>query len=424
MSKRTRQDTRALDAYRLDTLKFAVLARELFAAAETNSVGHIYLPELVALLQHIAWESNWQTSPAQIGAMAHQAVQDYGVEMGDSLTVQDFGTLLCVEPWAGLLPLWKGRELAHTVATVQCAASREKSCQTNLADFTDLIYECFREADKDGDGKLNAPELQEMLKAVGRVLGWTVTPMQLLKEVTHLSGSIRGALTLAQFGVIMCSGPFSRLLPLQVQMKLDMGSVSGVVGSSSAEVELSRAVLDLFDLVKNGFTNLRKLEALLLTLVDSSQAPAPESVSTALQQWTSDSKRIKFSEFVTILCSAPWSGLLPQRLQDELCLCSEVVEQLTIASRGIVKEARGTNIMPSRSLKNQDGRSTIAKALGSSTMKVDVNTPPWAVITRNSRNNRFGRDSCKAEVVVLHQSVCTSRVMLEYYSKKKDITQR
>lgn len=332
-----RQQTMSNEHCPLDVKDFALLARELFDAADTDQSRRIELPELQALLQWIVEQLGWTLTSSQMEFQVKKSLQEFDHSGGYGLTIDEFGALLCVEPWVQLLPAWKRAELEHAVRTVEQAALQARCREMSFSDFTAKISSLFGAVDTNGDGQLDCGELCDLLLLLSHAMGWSLSEEELVQEANKatIQFGVGGEIALVQFMAMVCTEPWCFLLPpdMQQQLKVAIDGVSTGFGDNSTIAELSRVSLRLFcavDTDGDGTLDVGELTDLFMGLVGCTLPEAKSMTEEAVAVWAKDGTRVRFNEFVVMLCNEPWDRLLPSRLRKDLAVSAKIVEQVAM----------------------------------------------------------------------------------------------
>ena len=393
-----------------DIHHFASTARELLKV-DADGSWYLGLEGLRALLQCTARELDSQLSAAHIAEMAEESMHKFAATENGKLTMPEFGALLAAGLCSSLVPQSMHGKLTHAMATVCKAASQAACSNMSLEAFCELLCNLFDYICTTSNGVLDLADTVLLLEAVGATLGWSLTAEQLASEIANGIGG-RSRLTRSQLAVLMCTEPWSRLLPNEMAVQLETAADSPV-GALNKPVDntLHMASLTLFDhiAVTAGGADVAKFEDLILEIAGSSKAEVSKHTLQALSGWATNCKSGErgFCGFVDVVCSDLDELLLPIKLQRELRLCVNVLEQVMKWS-GRVAATSGWA--------SQHGKQSVSRTLNNSSIDVDYSSPPWCKVTHNERRHHqdTNRESSQ-EVVVSYQLLCASQTKLQYH---------
>jgi len=214
------QNTRAPSS-----MAFVKMAREIFDEADEDGNCYVDMNELKQLLQLVL---GLKMDEKEMMTMVSETMDRFDADSSGNLDFTEFSRMLCVEPWASLLPAEVRGEMDLVCNQMRSVKQNnelqrkagEQAEEASIASFLRYARELFDDSDSDGSYDVDQGELIELMLNVFPSKG-KMSRDELSSEVANsiakfdLDGN--GTLNFTEFMKMLCIEPWRQLLPPEIE---------------------------------------------------------------------------------------------------------------------------------------------------------------------------------------------------------------
>eukprot|EP00658_Telonema_sp_P-2_P019865 TRINITY_DN17815_c0_g1_i11.p1 TRINITY_DN17815_c0_g1~~TRINITY_DN17815_c0_g1_i11.p1 ORF type:complete len:1130 (+),score=343.73 TRINITY_DN17815_c0_g1_i11:190-3579(+) len=348
--------------------------RNIFREIDSNGDGQLDRDELALAISEL-WRKTGDPiqSREQLEVLTTNALENFDDDKNGLISYKEFVKMISNPPWDQLLPPDVQNKMhnslmdAHTDTKEQREARdntfREAAIAAAAKATLKAAKELFSEVDGDGNGTINEAELECLvLMLFERVApaSSTLSRGELRATATEVMDRFdtdgSGVIDYDEFIAMLCTNPWNKLLPEDVQGYLENKSrrraiapIGKRIADETASAAVIRASRDLFmevDMDGNGWIDADELYWLIKKLQrrigtsTSTKEQLDHDVRSAMDNFDAGrTGNLNFHEFLRMITTPPWSEMLPSEVQRHL---PNFVYQDSAA--GANKSARGTGL--------------------------------------------------------------------------------
>jgi Ca2+-binding EF-hand superfamily protein len=328
-------------------------AKNIFREIDSNGDGQLDREELEHAIADL-WTRVGDPiqTRAQLELLTANALDNFDADKNGLISFKEFVKMISNPPWDQLLPPDVQNKMHNSLMDAHTDTKEQREARHN--DFREAaiaaaakaslktVKELFQEVDGDGNGTINEAELECLILMVLERLSpghSAISRGELRATATEVMDKFdtngSGVIDYDEFINMLCCAPWNKLLPEDVQGYLENKSrrrAASPIGKRAADQTASAAVLraarDLFtevDMDGNGWIDADELYWLLKKLqrrigVDNaSREQLDADVKSAMGSFdVGRTGNLNFHEFLRMITTQPWSGMLPPEVQRHL----------------------------------------------------------------------------------------------------------
>lgn len=328
-------------------------SKNLFREIDSNGDGQLDRDELKhAILGLWAHVGDPISSAAKLEDLVEIALVQFDSDHNGMISYKEFVKMISNPPWDQLLPPNVQAKMHTSLMDAQTDTADQRKVRDEVfrdaavaAASKGVIKACkelFMEVDGNGDGQLNEAELECLVQLVQQRVAPGTAPIptgdlrrQVVDVMDRFDTNGSGAIDFDEFMQMMSSKPWCFLLPEGVQSFIEnktrrkaarpMAKVAAAESSTAAVIKAAKSLFVEVDMDGNGWIDEDELYWLVKKLQkrigagSASREELDSMVSQAMNVFdVGQTGSLSFTEFLKMICTEPWCGILPAEVQKYL----------------------------------------------------------------------------------------------------------